>query len=65
MVLSCILAEAHMTRLTLCLMLLTVLFWVGHVVVFFRGMIIEWIDNRVRYEPALARVRLLLRKARR
>ncbi|WP_428376114.1 hypothetical protein [Lichenicoccus sp.] len=54
-----------MSRLTLCLVLLTVLFWGAHLVVYFRSMIIAWVDNRVPYEPAVARLRLLFRKGRR
>ena len=60
-----ILAIADMTRLTLCLVLLTILFWVGQLVLYFRSMIVEWIDNRVAYEPTVARLRVLFRKGRR
>ena len=60
-----ILAIADMTRLTLCLVLLTILFWVGQLVLYFRTMIVEWIDNRVAYEPTVARLRVLFRKGRR
>nr|WP_321983662.1 hypothetical protein [uncultured Lichenicoccus sp.] len=54
-----------MTRLTSCLVLITVLFWAGHLLIYFRKMIIEWIDNRIHYEPAVARIRLLLRRGQR
>ena len=54
-----------MTRLTLCLVLLTILFWVGQLVLYFRTLIVEWIDNRVAYEPTVARLRVLFRKGRR
>ena len=54
-----------MSRLEICLVLLTAVSWIAMVVVYFRTPIYEWLDNRNPYEPLSPLLRAALRPYRR
>lgn len=53
------------SRLEICLVLLTAVSWIAMVVVYFRTPIYEWLDNHNPYEPLSPLLRAALRPYRR